>query len=259
LLHSLVARWKGVALTLVSVVATLWLATTGQLGLYINPAHFGFTVTMIVIGGAVALVAMAVAPVHDDHDHDRDDHDDPAPEAEGAASAPRRTLRTTSAVVVVAGAAFALLVLPPAALTARSAIDRNVEVTAAELASEATDLAGADPSTFTISDWALIANQFDDPAQFAGTPIELAGFVSPVEGDPDDSFYITRFKVTHCAIDARPVGVPVYLPGWKERFAVDDWVAGTGALGGDPADDDGLALLPDAVTPIDQPGEPYVY
>jgi len=270
LLHSLVARWKGVALTLVSVVAVLWLAATGQLGLYINPDYFGFTVVMTVIGGVLALVALALAPSAQDHEHEHehehDDDADPDADAEPAAAADgprassgRRILRTASALAIVAGAAVALLVLPPATLTARTAIDRDVEVTAAELAGDAPSLAGADPSTFTISDWASIANQVDDPGEFAGLELELAGFVSPVPGDPDDGFYITRFKVTHCAIDARPVGVPVYLPGWKERFAVDDWVVGTGVLAEDPVDEAGLALMPEGVEPTDQPEQPYVY
>ncbi|MFF2372213.1 TIGR03943 family putative permease subunit [Agromyces sp. NPDC058110] len=276
MLHSLVARWKGVALTLVAVVATLWLAATGQLGLYINPDYAAFTVTMTVIGGAIALVALALAPAHDEHAHEHGhehehehehedrhelegDHEGDAADAAGRPTTTRRVFGTATGLVVVAVAIVALLVFQPTTLTARTAVDRSVEVTAAELASEATSLAGADPSTFTITDWALIANQFDDASEFAGTPLELEGFVSPVEGDPDDSFYITRFKITHCAIDARPVGVPVHLPDWRERFAVDDWVVGTGALGADPSDGDGLALIPGTVEPTAQPEEPYVY
>ncbi|GAA1059084.1 TIGR03943 family putative permease subunit [Agromyces bracchium] len=268
MLHSLVSRWKGVALTLVSVVAVLWLAATEQLGLYINPDYAAFTVVMTIIGGTLALAALALAPVQDDHEHhavgadDEHEHEHshhvPAARARRVGPA-RRRIRTASAIVIVAGAAVALLVLPPATLTARTAIDRDVEVTAAELAADAPSLAGADPSTFDISDWALIANQFDDPAEFGGIKIELAGFVSPVPGDPDDSFYITRFKITHCAIDARPVGVPVHLPGWREQFSVDDWVVGTGELAADPTDQDGLALLPGTVGATDEPGQPYVY
>ncbi|MFC9917072.1 TIGR03943 family putative permease subunit [Agromyces binzhouensis] len=257
------SRWKGVALTLVSVVATLWLAATGQLGLYINPDSSGFTVIMTLIGGILALAALALAPARDDH-HDHDDHGpdhrDHEPESRAVRAAPaRRRTATASAIVVVAGATVALLVLPPATLTARTAMDRDVEVTAAELAADAPSLAGADPSTFDLSDWALIANQFDDPAEFGGIELELAGFVSPVPGDPDDSFYITRFKITHCAIDAQPVGVPVHLPGWKERFAVDDWVVGTGELAADPVDRDGLVLVPGTVGATDEPEQPYVY
>ena len=43
-------RWQGVLLSLVVVVATLWLALSGQLGLYIHPRYFVFTVAMAVIG-----------------------------------------------------------------------------------------------------------------------------------------------------------------------------------------------------------------
>ena len=55
----LLARWKGVVLSLIGVVSTLWLAATGRLGLYIHPRYFEFSVIL----AAVAVVAFAVTLV----------------------------------------------------------------------------------------------------------------------------------------------------------------------------------------------------
>src|SRR5690606_40758199 len=38
-----------------------------------------------------------------------------------------------------------------------------------------------------------------------------------------------------CSSDLQPVGVPVYLPGWQDRFAVDEWVSVTGTFASNPS------------------------
>lgn len=254
------ARWKGVALTLVGVVATVWLALGGGLGLYIHPRYFGFTAVMAVLGGAAAIAALALAP----RAGGADDADEADADHETAPGTPphRRRLAPLAAwgtVLLVATAVVTLLVVPPAALTSRTAVQRDIDRTTADLAGEAPSLRGADPATFTLKDWALLVRQNDDPAAFAGQRPELIGFVTPAPGDPDDAFYLARFTITCCAVDAQPIGVPVHLPDWRERFAVDDWVRVSGAFGPDPASGTGLVLLPEELEPVEQPEQPYVY
>jgi uncharacterized membrane protein YcgQ (UPF0703/DUF1980 family) len=67
--------------------------------------------------------------------------------------------------------------------------------------------------------------------------------------------------VTCCAVDAQPLGVPVLLPGWQDRFAADDWVEVTGGFSPnpDPSAAEPLVLVPDTIEKIDQPAQPYVY
>ena len=77
--------------------------------------------------------------------------------------------------------------------------------------------------------------------------------------DDDDVFYVARFTVTCCAVDAQPVGVPVHLPGWQDRFEPDDWVAAEGRFGEDPAGGASPVLIPEAVEPTEQPEQPYVF
>jgi uncharacterized repeat protein (TIGR03943 family) len=272
----LIERWKGVALTLVGVVATVWLAVTGQLGLYIHPRYFVFTAVMAVVGGVLALAALALVPSrdgdpddHGGHDHGGHDHDasGDAPEVDAPGATPARRARARRrglvgavvSLVIVVSAAVALLVLPPATLTAQTAVDRDIDRTTADLAGDAPSLAGADPSRFTVKDWALLLRQTDDTSAFDGQEVALTGFITPAPGDPEDTFYVARFSVTCCAVDAQPVGVAVHLPGWRDRFAVDDWVVATGGFGLDPAGGEAMVLVPESVEPTEQPEQPYVF
>ncbi|PPG55503.1 DUF1980 domain-containing protein, partial [Rathayibacter sp. AY1C5] len=71
----LLARWKGVVLSLIGVVSTLWLAATGRLGLYIHPRYFEFSVVLAVIAGVLLIAAFAVVPgaEEDAHEHEHED------------------------------------------------------------------------------------------------------------------------------------------------------------------------------------------
>jgi uncharacterized repeat protein (TIGR03943 family) len=276
-LREFLRRWQGVILAAIGVVATLWLAATNRLGFYIHPRYFVFTVVMAVIAVVFVVGAFAVVPLlrrratdaagpeadgddvlHEhEHDHDHDhDHEHDAPAAGPAASA-RRRLGTAAGVAVLVGTALALLVLPPATLTTATAENRELNAAAVGPDSEAPDLVGGDTSSFTVKDWALILRQDPDPADFPDA-IEVTGFVLP-SPDDEDVFYVARFTVTCCAVDAQPVGVPVHLPGWQDRFAADDWVVANGRLGDDPAGGASPVLLPEAVEPIEQPEQPYVF
>src|SRR5215217_4733439 len=79
-------------------------------------------------------------------------------------------------------------------------------------------LFGADTSRLTVADWALAFNLRSTPASYVGKEVDVVGFVFHPKGTPEDVFYVSRFSVTCCAVDARPLGVPVYSPGWQEEF-----------------------------------------
>ena len=242
-------------LALVGIVATLWLALTDRLGLYIHPRYFWFTVVMAVIGAVLAVAAFAVAPLDDEHDeHDHPDAAAPAPVA--------GRFRTVLTGVVVVTAAVALLVLPPATLTSATATQRSLNSGGSAGADPSVPtLVGADTSEFTVRDWALLLRQNPDPAQYADADVDVTGFVLASPDDPENVFYVARFVVTCCAVDAQPVGVPVYLPGWQEEYEVDQWVEASGALAANltESDEETLVLVPEQLTVVEEPSQPYVY
>ncbi|TQL47781.1 putative repeat protein (TIGR03943 family) [Homoserinimonas aerilata] len=241
-------RWQGVVLATIVLVATLWLAVTNQLVLYIHPRYIVFTVIMAVLG-LVFVVASSVMRV--DHEHE-------------PARRPWQSVLSVASTVLVLALAVGLVIVPPATLTTATASQREINSTA--LDDTSATVADASGSTavfdrFTVLDWASLLRQTSDRSFFADKPADVIGFVTPDPDDPDDSFYVSRFMVTCCAVDAQPVGVPVYLPGWGEQFEADAWVQVQGVFDTNPSrsSKQPLALLPVSAETVDQPSEPYLY
>ena len=244
--------WRGILLTAIGAVATVWLTVSGQLGLYIHPRYFWFTAAM----AAVALVFVAVAlllPRQRDHAHEHEEAPDAADRRRPRAWRGRVAVGA-SAVLLVAVTA-ALLALPPTTLSSALAGNRDLNA-AGVVGQDAVELAQGDPATFTVKDWAvLIADGAADSTLGAAQP-ELLGFVVADPDSPESSFAVARYVMTCCAVDAQPVGVPVELPGWQERFADGAWVDVRGRF---VERDEGWVLLADSAEPVDAPAEPYVY
>lgn len=259
-------RWRGVLLVGVISIATVWLAVTGQLGLYIHPRYLVFTVIMalVAIAFVVARVLLTSVQVHQhehEHEHDDDDHEDDD-DITDARPLPRG-LAIAALAVATALAAGALL-LPPATLSAATATQRDITATQTNLgAASLEDASSADGPTFeryTVLEWSSLLAQTTDPVFYAGKPVDVVGFITP---DPvaDDVFYVSRFIITCCAVDAQPVGIPVYLPDWQSQFAADDWVEVTGEFSANRSGTSSavIALAPSEVTGVDEPSEPYLY
>ncbi len=246
-----VQRWRGVVIIGAMAAVILWLAVSGQLALYIHPRYNVFTVLMALIA-VVLVVGSLVGRRH------HDDEDAPPP------SRPQRTIALTAAAI--AGAfTIGMIVVPPATLSTATAEQREINSTAASDAAafEAATSADADAvSQFTVREWATILRQTSDLSFFANKPVtELVGFITPDPDDPENVFYVSRFVVTCCAVDAQPLGVPVHLPGWSQSFDADDWVMVDGGFASNPssASLQPVVVIPDSVTPIEQPREPYLF
>lgn len=253
-------RWRGVLLIGVISVGTIWLGATGQLVLYIHPRYVVFTITMAVIALGFVIARVAISGrkhVDSDHAHDHN-HDDDDRER------PLQRALSLGALLVAVVIAVAAVVLPPATLSAATATQRDVTSSQADLqAASLADAAAADGPTFsryTVVEWSSILAQTSDPVFYAGKPVDVIGFVTP---DPvaDDVFFVTRFTITCCAVDAQPIGVPVYMPGWSSTFQPGDWVEVTGEFASNrsSASPAPLAVAPSGVISVDEPSEPYLY
>lgn len=273
------SRWLGAGLVLVMSVCALWLAVTGQLAIYVNPGNTPFIVIMSAIAVVASLAVLARPRTSHDHAHDAEHaHEHPhvedlVHEVDGSTSAlsgdPRPTRRVLSgvlgAVTAVFCAAFALafLVLPPRALSASVAEIRDVN--SAGLLTQPVDqtvelAADADYSTYGLREWAALLRQSTHPESLIATPFQAIGFVTASDESPD-SFVLTRFVVSHCAIDAQPVGVTVYAPGWEDRFEVGAWVTVDGAFAAAPdaSASSPVSVAPASVEATPEPDVPYEY
>lgn len=260
-------RLLGLALSLIGIIAILWLGATGQLALYIHPRYFVFTMVMASIAAVVVAIAIVLLVrgrsvagltprerrrLELEEAHAHDDEADEAPTA--------IRWKAVSGIVLVVATGVALLVLPPTTLTTSTVEQRDMNDAASVAAGDTIELAGADTSAFTVKDWAAMLRQGGDAESFAGMEPTLLGFVTPDPDDPANVFYVARFTVTCCAVDAQPVGVPVHLPGWQDRFAVDSWVEVSGPFVANPsaASAETVVVEPLSAAPAEQPANPYV-
>ncbi|WP_066043280.1 TIGR03943 family putative permease subunit [Herbiconiux solani] len=265
-LSLLIARWRGLALSLLGVLATVLLALSGQLGFYIHPRYTVFTIVMAAIAAVLIVGAFAVGTDEEDDD-DHEEHEDHEGHEGHASQAARRRrpgalFGAAGSVLVVVVAAVALFAVPPTPLTSSALQQRDLNGSAGQHGSLAPAAAlGDDTSGYTVKDWAALIRQGTAPDDLAGRSATLTGFVTPDTDDPENVFFVARFVVTCCAVDAQPVGVAVYLPHWADTLSVDDWVTAEGTFEPNPSvlSLSSVALDAVTVTPIDEPSEPYVY
>jgi uncharacterized repeat protein (TIGR03943 family) len=243
--------WSGAALALVGVIATIWLAATGTLTLYVHPRYTLLTVIMAVLT-LLVLVGMAAVGVSLAADEDRD-HDHVT-----RVSAFGRLLVWSKAAVLIC-AALALLVIPPATLSSSARQNRELVTSGQALDStKVAALVGADPATFSVKDWAALLSQ-GGPEAVLGKQVNLSGYV--LDRDEEDVFFIARLVVSCCAVDAQPIGVPVYRPGWRDEIEPGAWIRIEGAFVNNPSRDsqESVAIGVGSLANIEEPDQPYVF
>jgi putative membrane protein len=244
-----IVRWRGIALAAVAIVVTLWLALTNQLTLYINPNYIVFTAFMAVVALALLIASFVVK-----HGHSHDEV----------------PTQTQKAVTIIGAAltlllAVAMVVVPPATLSSATALQRDVNSTAVGASSQTvaatSSASNATFEKFTVIDWSALLQQTSEPSFYQGKPANVVGFVTSDSTDPANLFYVTRFVITCCAVDAQPVGVPVYLPYWKQKYPQDKWVKIAGGFVADPSkkSSEKIALVPSAITVVATPSQPYLF
>lgn len=264
-------------LCVAALVPTVWLALTNQLILYIHPRYVVFTAIMAVIGLVFVVASFAAGPHEHEHEHDPLTHDEIVTQldslAPDAASSRHSSRRRLSTLVAAAGAAvsllvgIALVVVPPATLTTATADQRVINSTSvgstpagSSATTTATAASGAS-AKFSVSDWAALLRQSSDANFYRNKAADVTGFVTADRTDPDNLFYVSRFVITCCAVDAQPVGVPVYLPNWKNDLKANQWVRVTGTFDTNPstASSESIALTPTSTKKVSQPSDPYLY
>ena len=244
----------GLAAALSAVTIGLWL--TGQLGLYINPDSTWFAVTMAfvaLIGSAASFALPRGAEA--DHGHDHGDAHEPHEHDHDHAdhAAPRRVWATTATVtggIVATGIVAAVVLTPPATLSAELAMQRDTGTPPLFQGADTVALAATgDTASFGIGEWASVFATATNPESFDGDQVTLTGFVTPSDG----GFALTRLVITHCVIDAQPASVPIAS---SDDYDTGQWVTVTGTI----RDADGtLQIEPTAVAAVDQPKDPYEY
>ena len=230
-------------------VYTLGLYFNQQLTLYTHPRYVLFSVvfnaiSLVVCGVGFVLTAWRMV----------------------SGNVAERVPWRPSFILLVAGFVFvAAYALPARTLSSDTAEQRSGNFNSAQVQPSSSGtgdtlaLFGADTSRLTIADWVSAFNLKTSPGFYSGKKVDVVGFVFHPKGAPQDVFYVSRFRITCCAVDARPIGVPVYSPAWKEKFDEDSWVRVVGSFSETDQDISEPAIVtPQSVEPTERPENPYV-
>ncbi|MBL3689799.1 TIGR03943 family putative permease subunit [Leucobacter chromiireducens] len=245
------SRWLGLLLFGCGIVATLSLAASGKLAWYVHPRSAWFTVLMAVVAAVVLVGGAALRAARPERTR---------PSGPGERGW-RRRWRWVGSGAIALCAVGAMLILPPATLSPERAAQQSAgtSVTADPRGADAALLSGRPDDELSLRDWSVLARQQESSA-LAGRGAELLGFATPDDDDPDNVVVVTRFFITCCAVDAQAVGVPVYAPGWEREVAAGEWLSVTGTFAPNPSPASSWAaiLLPEQLTRVDAPEDPYV-
>ena len=260
----------GGVLLVVLGVATLALAGSGRLTLYVHPRYVVLSVVLATVALTVATTGLVLRPaalahatgadaraVPDEHSHE---HPQNLPPARVRRPLPvRARLAAAGRVLLLAAVIDAVLVVPPATLSTALTQDRGLATDGRALEdAPSDDLVGADTSTFTLRDWAALLQQ-NDPDAVAGRSADLTGYV--LDRGQDDSFVLARLMISCCAVDAQPIGVPVRRPGWRTELKPGTWIQVQGSFADNAGSDDAnpTVMVPTSVVAVPEPKNPYVF
>lgn len=236
-------RFKNSASYIVGIVAVycVYLGVTKNLDYYIHPRYELFSVIMSAI--CLALLVISVLASNREEHKKAHDHRD-------------SVLVYIPVVVIIVMA----LVLPARSLRSSTFAQRFVDVQSGGGVSIETSRSvfSGSSRSLGIVDWAQLLSSNTDAGYYQNKPAKISGFIYDADLGTD-TVWVARFAVTCCAVDARPVGVPVHVQNWQESYSQDDWVEVEGEFTlSDTKKGAQLALTPTTIKAIEEPQNPYV-
>jgi putative membrane protein len=239
--------YKGLFLVIAGTVVTIWLGATKQLNLYIHPRYLTFTVGVALISLLLAVASFRLRP---------------QPEEVRTSKVQQSLAYGTVLFCMIM--VLAMVGLKPATLTTTTANQRSINSGISGGAQTTNAVPLFDTGNYRelgVKEWASLLTQTSQVAFYTNKSAHITGFVAPDPDDPQNVFFVSRFIIACCAVDARPIGVPVYMPNWQATHKPDSWVEAEGGFATNPSTSSKQRIIvrPTKVTPIAQPKDPYVY
>jgi len=165
---------------------------------------------------------------------------------------------TTLLLILILGLGF---LLPARPLSAATAAQRALDFNALNV-SDKLDIAqpfSFNSQQYDLGDWVKSFNINPDINAYVGKQVDVIGFVYKPENLPEDLFIVARFVITCCAVDARPVGLPVKYD-MQDNLQENDWVQVKGNFASlDVNGKQQIVIEPDSVTKVETPTNPYIF
>lgn len=228
-------------LALAATVSCLVLIMLEKLSLYVHPRYTVFTAVM----AASTLLLLAWQALKPTPTHTS------CTDCCSSARASKFNLAICAIFIV------ALIALPAAPLS-NERLAQRAQLDVASQTQITPKLLNSLGKKSSLQDWHSALAQGATSRDLAGKTANITGFITPAK-DPN-VFLISRFTITCCAVDAKPVTVPVYLPNWKHKYQTNSWVRITGFFISNPdaRQDPPTLLTATSIKSIQQPANPYL-
>lgn len=229
-------KLKSISITKVSVSLILILIVvygfSGELGLFIRPGYIVFTIVMAIV--ALASVLFSIY----------NDIKTKVERKKWAISA------FISSLLVIA-VTVSMLVFSPSPLKGNYGFSGNTSSR-----SDFGNIENKNIQSLSIKDWSEVIESSQNE-KYLNKKVNLAGYVAPID---DNYFYLSRYVIYCCTVDAQLSQVPVYMPGWKDKLSSKEWVEINGKFTtSDSSLEYPVALHASQIKKISEPRNPYVY
>lgn len=214
-------------------ISVIWLFAQNKLTLYIHPRYELFTMAFV----SIALITLIISYLQNsEHQHMN---------------------RTDSFVLLIA---LLCLLMPAKTLTVRTAENRSQSSQVSNKVSglSSYDSFNQDFSYFDVADLSAFLSNNPTKEQIIDKQVELEGFIFE---DSDGQKFIARFKLSCCAVDARPLTIPLLKNDVVSSVIIGSWyrISGKFVLNEGNQSQYPYAVETTTVEGIVEPLEPYVY
>lgn len=230
---------------IVIFVASLYLMLLyyqGKLTYFIHPRYITFSQVMALLGFTVGLVGMIGQ----------------FETFKFGKSNWKQMFRNFFAPILMTSVFLIAMVLPIKPLSSVTADQRSIDLNSLKASSNRVAFQ-PDTSLYTIGDWVYIIYSQPNWEKHVGKSLSISGFVYFDKELPEGYFRVARFVLTCCAVDARPVGL-IVKPDSDSKFEGDQWVEVKGNWVLEKVNNnEELVVIPDSISPIEIPKDPYIY
>lgn len=219
---------------LLLAIAVLWNAYRSQLHLFVYPAYIPLVTSSAVLLMVLTLYGI-LKKIH-------------GPMAEG-----RVTLISLVFIAVLA------LVVTPQPLSDATAQTRGVQSSVLGMEASATDAVfrfALHAASMELMDWLRVLGSDANPARFAATAMTVTGMIVDESVD-DREQYVTRYIISCCLADARPVGMKMFVGELLPLPVSGQWYNIEGELAFDELGTPFIQVH--SATSIPSPADPYAY
>ena len=226
---------RGLFIIITVCVVTLWLYFSNKLVLFVHPRYFLFTALAAGIGLILSLAALFFNKTNSTENDEKDNS----------------SRFKIFSYMSLTGLIIAVLAL----FTPTSLSTENVNLARVNNFTFGTnEIIDVDAGNLTVKNWSTILSSnltFDETQEIA-----LTGFLIPID---KDNFFLARYVLSCCAIDAQPVAIPVYSQNWGNETAEGDWISIKGKFSSSTVNSYSHSLVPNELQIIEEPKEPYDY